>query len=576
MKKLKLSSTLSLPAEDALESAIAIIGKRGRGKSGLVKVLLEELCRVGLPFVAFDPVGIMWGLRSSLDGKSSSGLQVLIVGGQHGDLKLERRGGAEVARAVVQANVSCIIDFSEESKAVYREFVTDFSHALFAANDAPRMVVIEEAPELVPQRLRPDLTATFEAVERLVSRGRNKGLGCILVSQRAATIHKDVLTQIDAMFIFGLTSPQDRKAIGEWVESKDDAKRMAEFSEGIAGLERQEAWFWSPEVFGDAFQKIKVRPFHTFHPDKTHLRRQGLLHSKPVTADVSGLIVRLGEQMERLAKTKNEVSEVPKLRSQIRALEAQIVNAKAAYLALANTIKPSVSEKQIVRLEKTMEHFEKRQREVLSQITGLHFVIDQKGKVSGPTSNLSLLAPRNGKSESTKTALYDLRSTGTDSLTNPEQRILDAIGWMESIGIQTPRQTAVAFLAGYRYGGGAFMNPRGRLRSRNLVEYVGGDCIALTGIGRNHAHAPSAPPTTEELHARVFARLNGPEKRILDPLLKAFPNPMTKAELGEHSRYDYQGGAFANALGRLRSIGLVDYPSPGHVVAQQLLFPENH
>src|SRR3989304_4979431 len=123
--KLDISTNLKLPAEDALESAIGVIGKRGRGKSGLVKVLMEELVHVGLPFVAFDPVGVMWGLRSSLDG-SGPGLPVLVVGGSPGDLRLERRAGAEIARAVVQANISCIVDFSEESKAVYREFVRGF------------------------------------------------------------------------------------------------------------------------------------------------------------------------------------------------------------------------------------------------------------------------------------------------------------------------------------------------------------------------------------------------------------------------------------------------------------------
>src|SRR3989304_8679562 len=172
--KLDLPTNLKPPAEDFLESAIGIIGKRGRGKSGLVKVLMEELVHAGLPFVAFDPVGVMWGLRSSFDGKGP-GLPVLIVGGSHGDLRLERRAGAEIAKSVVQANISCIIDFSEESKSVYREFVRGFSPTLFAINDSPRIVIIEEAPELVPQRLRPDMMDVFEAVERLFSRGGDQG-----------------------------------------------------------------------------------------------------------------------------------------------------------------------------------------------------------------------------------------------------------------------------------------------------------------------------------------------------------------------------------------------------------------
>src|SRR3990167_6767860 len=318
--KLDISTNLKLPAEDFLESAIGIIGKRGRGKSGLVKVLMEELVHAGLPFVAFDPVGVMWGLRSSFDGKGP-GLPVLIVGGSHGDLRLERRAGAEIAKSVVQANISCIIDFSEESKSVYRDFVLDFSHTLFAINDSPRIVIIEEAPELVPQRFRPDMADVFEAVERLVSRGRNKGLGVVLVSQRAATIHKDVLTQVDALFVFGLVSPQDRKAIGEWVEAHDEKGRLGEFEKGIAGLGKQECWFWSPEAFGGAFKKIRVRDFTTFHPDKTHLRRAGLLKAKAVTTDVTSIVSKLGAQLDRLAKGKAETSALPKLRADISRLD---------------------------------------------------------------------------------------------------------------------------------------------------------------------------------------------------------------------------------------------------------------
>lgn len=44
----------------------------------------------------------------------------------------------------------------------------------------------------------------------------------------------------------------------------------------------------------------------------------------------------------------------------------------------------------------------------------------------------------------------------TGLITGPEQRILNAIARFESIGIMEPEQTAVAFLAGYTYGGGGY------------------------------------------------------------------------------------------------------------------------
>lgn len=89
MKKLKLSNDLQLPAEEIAESAIGLIAKRGRGKSGVLKILMEEMSAAGVPFVMFDPVGIAYGLRSSFDGKTPSGIEVLVVGGPHADVRLE-------------------------------------------------------------------------------------------------------------------------------------------------------------------------------------------------------------------------------------------------------------------------------------------------------------------------------------------------------------------------------------------------------------------------------------------------------------------------------------------------------
>jgi hypothetical protein len=109
-------------------------------------------------------------------------------------------------------------------------------------------------------------------------------------------------------------------------------------------------------------------------------------------------------------------------------------------------------------------------------------------------------------------------------LSGPEQRIVDAIAWMESIGVAEPEQTAVAFLAGYTIGGGAFNNPRGALRTKGLIEYRG-DRLALTDSGRAIANFPDGALTPEELQKRVLARLPGPEQKILSVLLARIPRP---------------------------------------------------
>ena len=120
-------------------------------------------------------------------------------------------------------------------------------------------------------------------------------------------------------------------------------------------------------------------------------------------------------------------------------------------------------------------------------------------------------------------------------LQNPEARVLNAIAWMEAIGEQTPSQTAVAFLANYKPGG-AFNNAKGSLRSKGLVEYVGKQ-LRLTSSGRDLATFPDIEPTVEALQAAVMARLPGPHKRVLQPLLDAYPEPMSNDDLAPAAGY---------------------------------------
>jgi hypothetical protein len=163
---------------------------------------------------------------------------------------------------------------------------------------------------------------------------------------------------------------------------------------------------------------------------------------------------------------------------------------------------------------------------------------------------------------------------GHAPLSGPEQRILDALAWLESVGNAEPELAAVAFLAGYTVDGGAFNNPRGKLRGRGLIEYLPGGRLQLTDDGRRHAAAPDVALTTDELHRRVLERLPGPEQRLLSPLLAAYPQPLSNEQLAEQANYTAGAGAFNNPRGRLRSLGLVEYPRPGFVVAKSLLFLE--
>jgi hypothetical protein len=81
--------------------------------------------------------------------------------------------------------------------------------------------------------------------------------------------------------------------------------------------------------------------------------------------------------------------------------------------------------------------------------------------------------------------------------------------------------------------------------------------------------------TTAGLQLAVFARLSEPERRVLREIVEVYPDSIRKQDAGAGAGYsvgDKVGGTFGNILGRLRSLGLIDYPSPGAVVACDVLF----
>jgi len=100
-------------------------------------VIVEEMVATGIPFVALDPTGAWWGLRAGADGKGA-GFSVVILGGQHGDLPLERGAGKFVADLVVEQPGFYVIDFSLfPSAAAEREFATDFAERLYRRKAEP-------------------------------------------------------------------------------------------------------------------------------------------------------------------------------------------------------------------------------------------------------------------------------------------------------------------------------------------------------------------------------------------------------------------------------------------------------
>jgi len=277
---------------NAVTKTFAILGKRGGGKTYTGGVMAEEFFRNNIPFITFDPIDVWWGLRIDKNGKDR-GLPVVVFGVEHADIPLTREMGRQIAQAIVRDNVSCVISTFGLPKVAQRHLIAEFADEILNINNTPRHIFIEEAHEYVPQRVFGAMGKTFNAVSNLIVMGRNRGLGVTLLNQRAATVNKDVLTQIDTLIAMRSVGPQDRKALREWVEAHAAEGDFEKFIKSLPSLPTGEGWIWSPEFLG-IFERIKIRHRNTFHPDREKL---GAKFEMPRLdqVDIQGFIERFGE-----------------------------------------------------------------------------------------------------------------------------------------------------------------------------------------------------------------------------------------------------------------------------------------
>lgn len=304
MTHLRLADDLLLPLE-AVTQTFAILAKRGVGKTHTAAVLTEELLKAGLQVVVLDPLDVWYGLRSSVDGERA-GLPIVVLGGTHGDLPLDAGSGAVLADLVVEDGLSVVLSLRHLSKNDQRRLVTDFCERLYHRKGEDRYrqpvhIVIDEADAYVPQRVYAGQERMVGAIDDLVRRGRASGIGVTLITQRAAVIHKDVLTQIEVLIALRTISPQDRKAVELWIEAHDAYDQRAEFMASLASLPIGTAWVWSPGWL-DVFRKVTIRRRETF--DSSATPKVGEAPRAPrelATVDLAALRERLASTIAQAA-----------------------------------------------------------------------------------------------------------------------------------------------------------------------------------------------------------------------------------------------------------------------------------
>lgn len=250
----------SIP-EAALNTASAIVGRTGSGKTYTAKGAVEALLEAGRRVCVVDPTGAWWGLRRRADG--SDGFPVVIFGGEHADVPITDASGARLGEIVASAEApQCIVDVSEFSTGEIVRFLTAFFEALYTKNRAGIHLVLDEADIMAPQNPMPETRRLQGVVNKIVRRGRIKGFRPMMITQRPQVIDKSVLSQVDTLIAMRLTSPQDRKAILDWVKGHAGDAEAKEVIDALASLKTGEGFVWSPAQ--DILKRVQFPTICTF------------------------------------------------------------------------------------------------------------------------------------------------------------------------------------------------------------------------------------------------------------------------------------------------------------------------
>ena len=563
MNNLRLSAELSIPAE-ALTQTFGILAKRGTGKTYTALVLAEEMFRVG-QVVVVDPVGVCWGLRSSADGQKP-GLPIVVLGGEHGDIELEPTVGKTIADFVVESGQSLVLDLSPFSNDETVRFMTDFAERLYqrkAKDRRPLHLFLDESDTFCPQQPLPGEKRMMGAVDKIVRRGRARGLGVTLITQRPAVIHKNVLTQIECLIALRTVAPQDRKAIETWVEAHGTSQERERLMASLPSLPIGTAWFWSPGWL-NLFQKVQIRQRFTF--DSSATPEVGTLPTFPQT--LAPVELSLLQQRIRAAaqvdSSGSDSQQLRQLRQRITELEQQLEVKPVERVEV-----PVFQDGELQKLEAALESLLEFGHRAISVAEDMALALQKIAPAQSLPEPLLDLPPQPSPVESADEAI----AKASHEPSRPQQRILDALVEFEALGLSVVARHNLAVFSDQSPTSSGFTNNLGWLRTQGLIKYPVSGQVCLTSGGRQKARASFGFKSVEDLHNAWYVKLSKPRAAIVSYLIQLYPQAIDKELLARKVGRSPTSSGYTNNLGSLRSLGLIDYPQPGQVVATSLLFP---
>ncbi|MCD5415937.1 ATP-binding protein [Candidatus Bipolaricaulota bacterium] len=428
---LAISDDLDLNLEQIIGQCIGILGIRGSGKSNTAGVIFEELLRNNYPLSIVDIDGEYFGLKERYE--------VLVVGhGEGVEIEIDTDCAEEIAQISMEKNIPIVLDLSGFLSDERTAFLSEYLTALWTLAGKlrrPYIIGIEEAHEFIPQGVKTELK---ELIARVALRGRKRGLGAIIISQRSAKVDKDVLSQAGMLFLHRVVHEVDMRVYSELLPW-----RKSETKEIITSLGIGDCVY----INGDKILPIYVRERQTFHAGFTPSLEVVVT---PELKQVSQAIIEAIEQ----AKTgKGKKSRLEELQDQLRRMENTLVE-KETTISNLEAIARTLGYIKVEVPAPSLPEVQNISKAIVQSVEGkgLAHLGAQVGERAHPVSAGSFAppVPVSERPFSTKTAVIEIEGSveAPDDLPGAVRRHIDrVISRIAKQGI--PHQRLLSFVIGH-------------------------------------------------------------------------------------------------------------------------------
>lgn len=555
-----MSAAPPFPSE-AFDQHSAVIGTTGSGKSYLARGIVEGWLGHGLRVCIVDPTDVWYGLRSNAAG-DAPGFPVVVFGGDHADVPIGARSGERIGEIVAGRNLPAIVATAEMTGGERHSFMTDFLETLYRRNKGALHLVLDEADELAPQNPLPETRRTLGAIDRIVRRGRVRGFRVLMITQRPAVLHNNVLAMARTVAALQLTLPHDRDALERWMKGQADPEQGREVLNSLPVLAQGEGWVWSPAQ--GVLVRRKFPAIATFDSMRTPE------HGEAIAEPTSLAPVEIADLRALLATDTEPVADLSaKRKSPVRAGAADAASAELQRLRHHNA-----------ELHEALRQAEQQRDRWEAIVLAIYAAFEPfLGRVHEidvsvePVSPASSTAPKAAPSPSPAARLPAAPQAGTHS--DPDAREErsraatqgSANGALPSSAVKmlgvlargmklTWAQTAT--LAGLKARGGHFNAGRKALRDGGyVVEEEDTVAASQQGVAAAGGRQPK-PTTTDEIVEWWRSALPPTPGRVLDQLYRQGPKWLRKERIAEFLGLAPRGGHWNGALSILRQNGLVE------------------